>query len=71
MNDGKINATMSCKMKGMPGQTKTVMTGTYSPTEFTNDSTMTMTGIPNMKDTTMHVTSAGKRIGEGPATKAS
>ena len=64
MNGGKMNATMSCKMANMPGQTKTVMTGTYASTEFANEVTSTVSGMPGGQTATIHATSSGHRIGE-------
>ena len=67
MNNGKMNATMSCKMPNMPGQTKTVMSGTYASTEFANEVTSTVSGMPGGQTAVIHATSSGRRVGECPA----
>jgi len=66
MNDGKMNAAMTCKLPNNQGESKTVMTGSYSPTSFSNEVTSTV-AVPNGQKVTIHATSAGKRIGECPA----
>ncbi|WP_162875506.1 DUF3617 domain-containing protein [Sphingomonas crusticola] len=67
MNDGKMNATMSCKMPNMPGQSKTVMSGNYASTHFDNEVTSTVSGMPGGQTVTIHATSSGRRLGECPA----
>jgi len=67
MDGGKMNATMSCQRPGTPGTSKTVMSGTYGSTEFSNEVTSTMSGMPGGQTMTMHATSSGHRVGECPA----
>jgi hypothetical protein len=64
MTDGKMNATMSCKQPDMPGTSKTVMSGSYGATEFSNEVTSTISGMPGGQTMTMHATSSGHRVGE-------
>jgi hypothetical protein len=64
MADGKMNATMSCKQPNTPGTSKTVMSGSYGATEFSNEVTSTVSGMPGGQTMTMHATSSGHRVGE-------
>jgi hypothetical protein len=70
MAGGKLNATMSCKLPNMPGLSKAVMSGTYSPTAFSNEVTSTVSGMPGGQTMTMQAKSSGRRTGEC-VTKAS
>jgi hypothetical protein len=67
MAGGKLNAAMSCKQPNMPGTSKTIMSGTYGSTEFSNEVTSSVSGMPGGQTMTIHATSSGHRIGECPA----
>ncbi|QNA83422.1 DUF3617 domain-containing protein [Sphingomonas sp. So64.6b] len=64
MAGGKLDAVMSCKLPNMPGQSKTTMAGTYSPTAFSNEITSSVSGMPGGQTMTMQAKSSGRRTGE-------
>jgi hypothetical protein len=65
MGGGTMDAVMTCKPKGRPGETRMTMKGTYTPTEYQLDMTMAM-DMPGNQGMSMVARTQGKRVGECP-----